>query len=73
MYCVISLNVIHQMTGGGFEHHQVFQMFIGRIPLALRGTIENLANALQEIEGGQARTQMYALVMGVIVDLAFRD
>ena len=73
LYFMVSVNVMHQMTDDGFENDPVFEEFVGQVPQALHGAIENLASALQEIGEGQPRTQVYALVMRVIVDLAFRD
>ena len=38
-----------------------------------RGAIENLLIALQQVEYGHPRTQLYSLVMLVIVDHAFKN
>ena len=49
----------------------MFRMLIGRFPQALRPSIENLTQALQEVDEGQACIHMYALFMRVIFDLPF--
>ena len=70
VYCLISLDITNELTRRGLEFDPVRRRFLGHSPSVLRRNIQDLVDALEEIDEGHPRYMMYGIVMRIVAELA---